>query len=724
MANGETHDVLEPRGTRMAGRSFGIVVAVIAVTALGVVLRLSAGIGDGVGQPEAAGQVEVASFPSLAVTATTVVPVKPPPTTVAGSSLYPAISDGEVTPASFRRVDYSWQRVELASEASMDLVWLGELDDAVVAVAAVWDGVGSETLASNRSTDGVNWETVGRQELPENAFVSHAVGDGEHLYVFAGVWEGEFVGSELLLYETTDGTAWTEQPLDLGAAEDEFAYLQSVAAGPAGMTLAATFETYPNQVPLLDFGDIQVKLDYRGNTYQVIEPASGSVLLSGPIDELLPGVSADGLAVYDPDSGEVIVTIPPQVWDAGFSYYGGGGSPLPIPVSATDTAPPDTVSIGYDGFVIAVNEVQSTYQVTDAATGDEIASGTLNDLYHGPAPRLVDPETGEVLLDVTWDRWFAAEDRANRVAMVVDPADYTSRTELLTSNDGLVWTGTAVPGADGSYVSALLPTDTGFMAWVHSFGDSRDQSSVWTLEDGAWSSMPAGSSDISFNEVAGTSSGYVAVGDGQVGSGVWSSVDGLVWVPEFAIPSGGDGFYDYVTDVATDAAGNVAVLVTHEVWSDRPLDIEKDGYTLTFQDTEATVLTVTDSASGEVVLSLGWGAFESGRAADIVTWDRGVTSFDLGNGDILTITDDEAYAAIDWQWAGPVESAISVFLNEDGHWVEAVLPEGAGLGGAGQLLLVDGKLVIAGIGPGHATSASEPGSDPASLMVLVGTPPG
>jgi hypothetical protein len=619
--------------------------------------------------------------------------------------------------SNFPTADYTWARVELGGVGQTELSWLGELNGTLVAVGCNWnDDWSRQTLVAYLSADGLDWETGGSEPIPERAYVSRVVGDGDRIYAFAEGWAVSGAADDRL-YVTEDGVDWSEVKLHLGVDDADYVYIQNAAAGPAGLALAVTFESYPETQPaLLDFGDVQVGLDYRSNTFRVLDTASGDELMSGRFEDLYHWGGEEAQPVYDPETGEVVVSIPRAVWDAAYSAYYDFGTPLPLPVYS-DGPGRDPITIEYGGFVVEVSEEQGSYRVLDADTGAESVSGTLDYLYQGPPPRLIDPDTGDVVLDVSWEEWWAAEEAANRYQ---DSGDYTSTTKLLTSVDGETWSATDLPGNYGSNVSALVPTDDGFVALVDTYSESGDHSSVWTMENSGWSSVQGSSTGIWFNGVVRTSGGFVGVGDGPGGSTLWSSSDAVDWTSVFGLVAQDDGSYAYLSDVASDDSGTIAALVQRQRWFDyEPLVMQKDGYTLAFPDGE-TALIVTD-ATGQIVLELGWNAFDN-DGAEPVTWENGVTYIALDNGEVLAITDAEANRALqDWS-ARQGTVGVSVLLGESGTWSEAIVDVDGGLSFANQVYLVGGRIIVAGTdyGDEHMSYENEGGSAGNSVVIIVG----
>jgi len=599
----------------------------------------------------------------------------------------------------FPPIDVNWQRVEIGGEGRTELTWLGELGGRLVAVGSN-SSEDRRILVTYSSADGLEWETGPRQELPQNADVLPVVSDGERIYAFAGYWDEESGSGRYRLYMTNGVSAWTAADFDRGGGDRGVVHVQNTAAGPAGLAVAVSVVTYPEQdSSLLEFGDLEVDLDYTNKMYRLIDTGSGDELMSGSLYDIIPDWGGETQTVYDPATGEAIVTIPGEVWQEAYTW----SDPLPLPIYV-DEAALRPVPIEYGGYVVEIDPEQSTYLVRDAATDEEIANGSLDYLYDGPPPRFVDPEAGTVLLEVTWTEWIDAEGNARYSGESSN--EYT--TELLVSGDGETWTSTTVPGRDWIDAATLLATGDGFVALVDSYGDYDMASSVWTYSAGEWSSEEREHSELLLGRIISTADGFVAIGEGAGGPAVLTSPDAIDWSSEFEIAPQSDGSSVYLPDLAVDGAGTLAVLAQRQ--KPTPLVIEKDGYTLTFADGE-TVLAVIDAA-GNVVLSLGWDAFR-GDGTGVATWEDGVTYIDLGNGDVISIADDEAYRASDGWWTKQGELVFGVFVGVDGTWAETIVDVDGGPGGASRVCLYDGTIII-------ASSADPPDGGP--TVVVVGSP--
>ncbi|MCP4965563.1 MAG: hypothetical protein GY926_10030 [bacterium] len=630
----------------------------------------------------------------------------------------------------FPSVGYTWQRVELPGAGLMETGWLGELNGQVVSVTPGWGDESEQTqsLVTRSSSDAIDWETVGSYELPAETWVSRIASSNGLVVAFAEHWGAGAGQAEHLLLTTNDGITWTESTLSLGAAADENVYIQDMVMGDAGIAISAQYDSHPEEQALtLVFESYEVILDHMRGTFSLVESASGDVVLTGSTDELF-NWGSNGQNIYNPDTNELLVTIPYEIWEQAYNgFYSGtpGGSPLPIPIQTGEPSGEPLITIEYEGFVVTVDEMDDTYTVTDADSGAELVAATLDYLYQGIPPTFEDPDSGEVLLAVSWDEWYQAEEQSY---MSIEYGEeyylHRSRTALLTSTDLATWSTQTVSEGQGGSATYLAATADGFVAMINSYSEGGERSRVWTMSGGQWTSTDTERSDLWLHQVATTADGLVGVGDGSGGPALWSSPDGISWDSEFAILPQSDGSHAWLSDVATDGAGTLATLAIREKYSEyTPLIIEQATYTAMFEDGD-TVLRVTDTASGETVLSLGWEAFDNGSAADVVTYADGATSIDLGNGDVMVITDDEAYSAMETRYSERGQLGLSVFLNDGTGWAEAVVEVEGVIDGASQLFLADERVIIGGSYWGMEHSYYYEERSQGAFVILVGTPAG
>jgi hypothetical protein len=555
-------------------------------------------------------------------------------------------------------------------------------------------------------------------------WISRVVGDGERVVALGERWIEESAANEYAVLSTSDGETWLAAEPVIGAEDGEQVYVQDIAAGAAGVILSVQFETYPEEQPaVLVFEGYEVTLDYRRNSYTLSDTGSGDVVLSGVMDEIF-NWSDDGQSIWNPETGELLTVVPYEIWEQSFNEFyepGYGGSPLPVPIDSEQPERQPQVVVEYDGLVIEVNEYAGRFVVADAESGQEIGGGTLEDLYQGEPPSFVDPDTGEMLLAVTWDEWHQAEEQSYLGREFEGSYDYRTRTALVTSADLETWDAETVGDGTGGSTSYLAATDDGFVAMVNSYEEyGGDSGTVWTMANGAWSSTSATPLDLWLHSVVDTPTGLVGVGDGSGGPALWTSPDGISWASEFAIVPQDDGSHAWLPAVAADDAGSIGALVVRERWSAfKPLVIVQDKYTATFEDGE-TVVSVTETGSGELVLSLGWADFEDGPGSEIVAWDGEATSIDLGNGDVMLISDEDAYAAMDSRYGTSSQMGLSVFLNDGSGWTEAVVDVEGVISGTSQVVLAEDRIII---GDSYWPMEAHPYEEQteATLVIIVGT---
>jgi hypothetical protein len=628
----------------------------------------------------------------------------------------------------FPSASYTWQRIELPGAGTYDQGWLGELNGQIVSVSPAWDEDAAETqsLITRASPDAIEWEQLSSYQLPPDTWVSRVDGSNGLVVAIGERWTEGTGQAEHLVHKTTDGITWTESPLALEIEDGENAYIQNMAVGAAGIVLAVQLESYPEQQPLiLVFETHELLLDHMRGSFSLTDLESGEVVLTGSTDEIF-NWGGEGQNIYNPETGELLTVIPYEVWERAYNefYMGGaGGSPLPIPVPGGEPTGETAISIEYDGFVVTVDERAGTYSVADASSGDDIATGPVDYLYQGPPPTFQDQESGEVILAVTWDEWYRAEEQSYiDVEYGSDYHEYLSKTALVTSTDGDTWEMEIVSTSQGGSSSFLVATDDGFVARVNAYSEGGEQSTVWTMSGGEWTVSEAARSDLWLYQVTPTADGLVGVGDGSGGPALWSSPDGVSWTSEFAILPQNDGSYAWMSDVTNDGAGTIGALAIREKYNEyTPLVIEQDKYTAIFEDGEY-VLRVTETASGESVLSLGWEEFEEGSTP--VTYADGATSIDLGNGDVMVISDEESYAAMETRYASNGQLGLSVFLNDGTGWAEAVVEVEGGMSGPSELFLADSNIVIAGSHWGMERSYRYEEPIENSFVIIVGTPVG
>ena len=208
----------------------------------------------------------------------------------------------------FPTVDYTWQRIEIPGPGLSHEGWLGILDGQLVAIAPSWGdpyGAGGQSLSTSVSTDGLDWEQAGSYDIPEDMWIGRIVSDGERVFAFAQVEVPALSERGVVAFVSTDGIDWSMIELPIVIDDEQHVYVQNSAAGPAGVLVAVSMETYPEEPPrTLLFDGYEVTLDYMRSTYVLVDGASGEELLSGTLDDLL-NWGGEGQTIWNPDTGEV-----------------------------------------------------------------------------------------------------------------------------------------------------------------------------------------------------------------------------------------------------------------------------------------------------------------------------------------------------------------------------------------------------------------------------------
>lgn len=634
----------------------------------------------------------------------------------------------------FPALDYTWERVELQDSSFFEMSWIGELDGRLIAVSAGWDEVGDgpgvQTLATWTSEDGLDWTQAGSVQMPEQTWVVRIAGGPDRIYAVGEDIAEDGSAATHVLMTSPDGAAWTTRTLPVSPNnEQDWVYVQDAAAGPQGVAISLQYEAYRPEPPQrLVFDDFEVEIDPAAGQYILSDATTGAVLLAGPLTEIYQYHGEEGQVVIDPATGEILTIVPWEVWEQAYSsVYEDGyeGSPLPVPIESGGPYEPPVVTVEHDGFLITIDEGLGTFSVAVAAGGTILVEGPLDELYQGPPPRLIDPATGEVVFSVTWDEWYQAEERSWESYEYEDPEFRpTSRTSILTSPDGETWSEKDFGEGPGGAGVSLTATDDGFIAVETSYEEYGETRTIWTMRDGIWTETPAEQSQLWLYSIIHTGNGFFGIGDGPTGQAVWSSSDAISWSTEFATAPQDDGAHVWLSNVASDGEGLVAVLATQESYTEyQPLAIEQDKYTAVFED-EEVVVEVTENASGEPVLALTWEDFDRAEGAyELITRDGETTVFQLDNGDVMVITDEEAESAVESRFGAESGAASSsVFLKSGNSWSEVVVDSGGGIGGGSQLFISDGRIIIAGTDWGAAVYSSE--IPETSAVVLVGTPAG
>ncbi|MDH5372659.1 MAG: hypothetical protein OEX97_06915, partial [Acidimicrobiia bacterium] len=506
------------------------------------------------------------------------------------------------------------------------------------------------------------------------------------------------------------------------------AYIQSIAANDQGIVVAMTRETYPPEPPqVLQIRGYTIEVDHRSGTYTLTD-SSGTILMVGSTDDIWHWED-NGQGIYQPDTGELITTVPWEVWEQGWSsaHEGGpGGSPLPIPMEPTEPYVAPLFVVEWDGFVITLDENEGVYEIADAETGNVLYSGPIEQVWRGPSPRFVDPDTGDVVLSVSWEEWDEAESaswESYEEAYYWD-GGYHTEAIVLFSPDGDQWDQTVISSSSSGASIAAMATDDKLVLNVNTYGEYGEDRSVWTSTDGVnWD--VAESSDASeryLHSTVATADGMKSIGDGQGGQGIWSSRDGSTWTTDFTIGPQDDGQYVWLSALADGPLGTVAAGTREASYDYRPLTVSKDGVTAEFEGD--FLVRITDDASGEELLALTWADFESGAVSDRVLYENEETSFfDAAGSLVMVITNEEAYEAFRIRDQNvESDSQQIMFIEVDGEWFEVEIDPG-GTDHVSGVVVGDSEVLLGTVDWDNSYYWEEEfGGGISSVVILIGTP--
>lgn len=630
--------------------------------------------------------------------------------------------------ANFPLMDFDWETVTIPTDGDVDFRWFGRLGNEYAAVALKLPESGeSQHLATWTSADGRDWNEVGALALPAQTSVNQVVGSNGKLYAIGETWSGGTAPARVA-YTSVDGIEWTEFAVPDTDEGTGYSYVQGIAASDKGIILALTVESYPPEPPqVINIQGFTIEIDHRSGSYTVTD-SSGTDVAAGPVADIWHWQD-DGQGIYNPDTGDLITTVPWQVWEQGWNaVYDGGsyGSPLPIPIEPTDPYIPPPFVVEWDGLVITLDEQAGVYEVTDAESGSLVAGGPADYIWRGPPPSFFDSETGELILSVTWEEWDKADSASweQQEEVYYGEGWYHTDTIILFSADGSDWEETTMSSSSAGSSVAVVVTEEGFVLNVTSFGQYGETRSVWTSEDGIeWEITESADGGGQYlHSTVPTADGYRSIGDGPGGQGVLSSPDGLTWETAFTVGPQDDGRYVWLSTMAHGPLGTVVAGTKEEIDAFGPLTIAKDGLTAEFEG--EFIVRITDDSTGEELLALSWGEFESGGVGDQISYEDGETRFFDRDGNlVMAITDDEAREGIrvrDEKYQSSRQQVL--FIEIDGEWFEVEV-DAPGVDNVNGLVVGDSQVLLGGMDWGDSYPwESEMRGGPTTVLILIGTP--
>ncbi|NNL68862.1 MAG: hypothetical protein HKO70_02755 [Acidimicrobiia bacterium] len=567
---------------------------------------------------------------------------------------------------------FTWEKVTLDLPAAQE-GWLQGVyptDDGFLAIALVWSDTGQEMAQEMvvwRSADGSTWE---RTELNGDfsgasiwniQFTEHgAIAFGEVMDAAQG---GELTRApyfpERLVWTSPDGLNWTRHTLNLATADNESVWINTGTVGPNGYVVVGSRERSPEFAAMTITKDgYTLEISEYDYTYRLLGP-SGAVVASGSLDDVYGrNYNEDGQVVTHPDTGEVIVVVPFQVWEEAWEQAYNESSSGPF--GGYEYTPP-IVTIEYDGYRITIDEESQTYTLENADSGELIAAGSADYLWRGPAPVITD-EAGTELLRFTWEEFDQAQDAFWRRYEGEYENGYRSELVVAVSSDGVTWTevdGITDTAQSVSFDSVIYHNGR-FIAYGNQWDEFSGGSAIWTSPDGrTWSQvadMPGGM--YIWNVKTAPDGTLLALGDGPQGSALWSSPDGIAWGEAFGTRIPEDRtVYEWMNQFGTGSLGTVVVGSREHQGGEyiaEPLTLTRGDYTLTFDDYDVWPprVTVVDNTTGDTLIDLRLADEGESGLPEGFTYADGVTTISRDGVVLMTISDDDWYAAQEARWGG------------------------------------------------------------------------
>lgn len=592
------------------------------------------------------------------------------------------------------------------------------VDDELVAVAVGWSpAVENQVVYTWRSTDGADWDGS-TLEIPPGQHMYTVIATGDRLIGLISQTTVAAYVPRVLLWDPLAG--WVDTDLTTAGVQLEGVEFVGAAGTGAGIVLGGRRDQYDPVPTSLTFevDGYRLEIDQAAGTYQVTDFETGRLAAGGQLDEIYHHAE-DGQPIYDLDDGTLLTVVPWEIWEEQTADH----SPLPIPFPAqADPEGDPGVTVSWDGYEITRLEAEDRFTVTLSGTGELVTSGTLADLYRGPAPIFVDRETGEVLIRVTWDEWYDLLSTAEQER--TEPhVEHSAQHIVLFSEDGSSWSEQLLEDAPNTHLESVLGLDDRFVVTVAEhleFGTHR--TSYVSVDGRHWSSLEGGDDNLEYlHAVTAGSEGAIALTDVNGSSGVAVSSDGLSWSTGLFLPRQDDGRYGWLREVASGGLGRAVIGTLDPDPTADVITVTVGSRTARFAGPDSA-LQITDD-SGTVLLDLDWGELErsaQGAGPTYVSYSDGVAELRSADGTLLmTITDEQAREAIE-QRTSRIEAGIDhvLFLEIDGRWFEAELPD---VGGAvPEQIAVGGDTVAVGVNPYSAVPNGDDialGSGPFEVLI-------
>ena len=183
-----------------------------------------------------------------------------------------------------------------------------------------------------------------------------------------------------------------------------------------------------------------------------------------------------------------------------------------------------------------------------------------------------------------------------------------------------------------------------------------------------------------------------------------------------------DGRYVWLSAMDHGPLGTVVAGTKEEIDAFGPLTIAKDGLTAEFEG--EFIVRITEDSTGDELLALSWGEFESGGIGDRISYEDGETRFFDRDGNlVMAITDDEAREGIrvrDEKYRSSRQQVL--FVEIDGEWFEVEV-DAPGVDYVSGLVVGDSRVLLGGMDWGDSYPwESEMRSGPTTVAILIGTP--